>query len=147
MDPVSGVIAMAVAALAVAVAYGGFQQWLHHQRRIMLHRERLAAIEKGLELPAADLEARRSGWIANRLLLFAGLVWVSLGAGAYLTLRALIGQPPFRVLWGQDRWGNLIWVDLAVRDGMQWIGLAMAGIGIAHLVIYLLNARAGKTFS
>jgi hypothetical protein len=141
MDPVSGALAMALAALVVAAGYGGLQQWLHHQRRTMLHRERMAAIEKGLEFPAVDVELRRARWVTNRLLLFVGLVWVSLGAGLYLTLRSLIGQPPFRIVWGEDRWGNLIWIDVGVRDGMQWIGLAIGGVGVAHLVVYLLNAR------
>ena len=48
--------------LVAIIAYIGFMQWLQHQRRAMMHRERLAAIEKGASLPA-DAEPQR-GWLA-----------------------------------------------------------------------------------
>jgi hypothetical protein len=43
---------MEVAAVAIAIVfYLGFMQFLQHQRRALVHKERLAAIEKGLPLP------------------------------------------------------------------------------------------------
>jgi len=66
---------MEVAIVVVAlIAFVGFRQWLQHNRRVMIHRERLAAIEKGVEIPSLDLEVHRSKWIVGRVLLLGGLV-------------------------------------------------------------------------
>ena len=55
--------------VASVLAFIGFRQWLRHQQRAMVHRERLAALEKGADLPAV---ARRvaghgstSAWTAS----------------------------------------------------------------------------------
>lgn len=116
--------------VAVLVVFAGFQQWIRHQRRVMAHRERLAAIEKGIELPPVEQEVNRVAWNAQRLLLFAGLVWISIGIALVFLLNNLIGQP-FHV-WG---------LDILVLDGMQWIGGALIGIGVSHLVVYAVTTR------
>jgi hypothetical protein len=38
------------------IGYIAFRQWLVHHRRIMIHRERLTAIEKGIALPPLERE-------------------------------------------------------------------------------------------
>jgi hypothetical protein len=83
---------------------------------------------------------QRVGWNVQRLLLLAGLIWLSLGIGTYFVLAALVGQT-FQVQWGPDRFGNPVWVPVQVRDGMQWVGVALVGIGLSHLAVYAL----GKT--
>ena len=46
---------MEFAIIVVAViALIGFRLWLQHRRRLLIHRERLTAIEKGVELPQLD---------------------------------------------------------------------------------------------
>ncbi len=46
---------MEVTLIVIAlIAYLGFRQWLRQHRRSMIHRERLAAIEKGIELPPLE---------------------------------------------------------------------------------------------
>jgi hypothetical protein len=65
--------------LAIAATYT-VQMWARHQRRLMIHRERLAAIEKGIELPPLEHEIQKRSWNVQRLLLLAGLVWISLGS-------------------------------------------------------------------
>jgi hypothetical protein len=115
-----------VALVAVLVVFAGFQQWIRHQRRVMVHRERLAAIEKGIELPPVEQEAGRAAWTAQRILLFAGLVWISIGIALVLLLNNLVGE----VI---HVWGN----DIPVVDGMQWIGGALVGIGISHLIVFV----------
>jgi hypothetical protein len=129
-----------LAAIVVMTAYAAFQQWLRQQRRLMVHRERLAALEKGVELPALEQGVQRRSRSIQRFLLFAGLIWVSLGIGTYLVLNALVGQS-FQFLWGQDRFGNLIWITVHVRDGMQWIGAALFGIGVSHLIVYAVGKK------
>lgn len=118
---------MEIAAVAIAlVAYAGYREWLRHQKRTLIHRERLAAIEKGVDLPPLDQEQRRSTWNVQRTLLLAGLIWLSVGICVYVTLSAVIASP-----------AN---VKLEVPPGVQWIGLGLAAIGVSHLAVYL----AGK---
>jgi hypothetical protein len=57
--------------------------WARHQRRLMIHRGWLAAIEKGIELPPLEQEIQKRSWNVQRLLLLAGLIWMSLGIAAY----------------------------------------------------------------
>jgi hypothetical protein len=117
---------MAVALVWIAViAFVGFYQWLRHQRRVLIHRERLIALEKGVELPPLERETQRSTWNAQQFLLLAGLIWISLGVGAILTLTALIAE------------GSPAAAD--IPDGMQWIGLAPVGIGLSHLIVYFVG--------
>jgi hypothetical protein len=129
-----------VAAITVLTGYAAFQQFLRHQRRAMIHRERLAALERGVELPPLEQEILRRRWNVQRILLFAGLVWISLGVSIYLVLNALVGQT-FHFNWGLDRFGNPVWVAVPVRDGMQWIGLGFLGVGLSHLIVRALGAR------
>jgi hypothetical protein len=117
-----------IAGVAVAlIAYAGYREWLRHQRRTLIHRERLAAIEKGVVLPPLEQEQKRASWNVQRTLLLAGLIWLSLGVCAYVTLSVLIASP-----------AN---AKLEIPPGIQWLGLGPAAIGISHLVVYL----AGKT--
>lgn len=119
---------MEVALVVVAlIAYMGFRQWLKHHRRVMIHRERLVAVEKGIELPPLEQEIRRSAWNVQRILLLAGLCWISLGIGAFVVLNALIAYP------------SKLTED--IPHGMQWIGVAPVAIGLSHLIVYLV----GKT--
>ena len=119
---------MEVAIVMVAViAYLAFRQWLQLNRSKMIHRERLAAIEKGVDLPPLEQAARRSSWSVQRFLLLAGLVWVSLGIGAFVTLTALLANPTP--------------VTEGIPQGMQWIGLGPACIGASHLIVYLIGKK------
>ena len=119
---------MEVAIVMVAViGYLAFRQWLQQGRRTMIHRERLAAIEKGVDLPPLEQEVRRSIWNVQRLLLLAGLVWVSLGVATFVTLRALLANPTP--------------ATQGIPQGLQWIGLAPACIGLSHLIVYLTGKK------
>lgn len=122
---------MRLAIVIVAIiAYIGFREWLRHNRRAMIHKERLAAIEKGIELPSLDQEAQRRATNVQRALLLAGLIWISIGIGAYVTLSALLTSS-----------AN---VQLEIPSGIQWVGLAPAAIGLSHLVVYAIEKkRAG----
>jgi hypothetical protein len=116
---------MEFALISVAlIAYIGFRQWLRHDRRTMIHHERLAALEKGAELPALEQEVQRGNWNVQRILLLAGLCWISLGVGAFVVLSVLIEHAPR---------------EQAPPQGMQWIGLALVGIGLSHLAVYLVG--------
>ena len=119
---------MEVAIVMVAViGYLAFRQWLQLDRRRMIHRERLAAIEKGVDLPAIEQEARRSNWNVQRILLLAGLVWLSLGIGTFVTLSAMLANPTP--------------VTQGIPQGMQWISLAPTCIGLSHVIVYMIGKR------
>ncbi len=119
---------METAMVSVAViGYLAFRQWLQFNRRRMIHRERLVSIERGVDLPPLDQEVRRSRWNVQQVLLLAGLVWVSLGLGAFVTLSALLAHPTA--------------VTEGIPQGLQWIGLAPLCIGLSHLVVYLIGKK------
>jgi hypothetical protein len=103
------------------LAFVGFGMWLRQQRRMMIHRERLAAIEKGLEpLPPVELEVNRITFNVQRLLLLAGLVWISVGIAFYLVFTTMLA--------------NRIPATADVPYGIQYVGVGMIGIGLSHLV-------------
>ena len=57
---------MEAAIVAVAlIGFVAFRQWLAHQRRMMIHRERLLAIEKGVALPPLEQEIRRNNGMCS----------------------------------------------------------------------------------
>ena len=122
---------MEIAAVAIAlVAYAAYREWLRHQRRTLIHQERLAAIEKGIALTPLEQEQERRSWNVQRTLLLAGLIWISLGVCAYVTLSVIIASPENS--------------KLEIPPGVQWIGLGPAAIGISHLVVYLAGKRKEK---
>ena len=111
------------------VGYMGFREWLRHQRRALLHKERLAAIEKGVDVPSLDQEVKRSSWNVQRTLLLAGLIWISLGVTLFVVLTALIAASI---------------PDLDIPRGVQWIGLAPTLIGLSHLIVYVAGKKKEK---
>lgn len=113
--------------IVALIAYMGFRQWLKHHRRVMIHRERLAAVEKGIELPPVEQEVQRSAWNVQRILLLAGLSWISLGIGAFVVLSALLAYPSK--------------LSEEIPHGIQWIGVAPVAIGLSHLIVYLVGKR------
>lgn len=113
-----------VIVIVALIAFAGFRQWLKHQRRVMIHRERIAAIEKGVEIPPLEQEVSRNNWNVQRILLLSGLIWISLGIGTFVVLKALLANP-----------GS---IDL---QGYQWIGIAPVMIGFSHMIVYVVGRR------
>jgi hypothetical protein len=109
------------------IGFAAFGLYLRHHRRIMIHRERLAAVEKGIELPPLEQEVRRGSWNVSRILLFAGLCWLSVGIGALVVLSAIVAHPSPQT------------ADVPV--GIQWIGIAPIGIGLSHLIVYAVGRK------
>jgi hypothetical protein len=96
----------------------------------MLHRERVLAAERGIEMPAVQQEARQVSWNVERILLLAGLTWISVGIGAFVVLSALV----FGAVIGPS-------VASGIPPGIQWIGVAPVGIGLSHLIVYWVERR------
>ena len=82
------------------------------------HKERLAAIERGMELPPLPdafyqslKPARRSSY------LLPGLIWLFVGVGLFLALGAVAGED------------------------VRLFGLIPAGVGVAFLIYYIVEGR------
>jgi hypothetical protein len=90
---------------------------------MMSHRERLATIEKGLDLPPVEQETHRITFNVQRLLLLFGLVWISVGIGFFLVFSTMLSHP---TEFTRD-----------VPYGIQYVGVGMIGIGLSHLVAYV----------
>jgi hypothetical protein len=114
--------------LACILAFIGFGQWLRQQRRLMIHRERLAAIEKGCELPPVEQEAFRLSFNVQRLLLLFGLIWIAIGVAFFLVFTTMLSHP---TEFTRD-----------VPYGIQYVGVGMIGIGLSHLIAFLVGRNA-----
>ena len=135
---------MRVSVLAVAAIIGLltaylFQLWARHHRRLMIHRERLAALEKGVELPPLAEEIQRGSSNVQRLLLLAGLCWLSVGVALFMTLNELAGGE-ISVPIGVDSSG-FTWASVHVRAGVRPLALAPIGIGLSHIIVYFVGRR------
>src|SRR5262245_15999354 len=120
-----------VTMVGIFTAYMAFRQWMQHHRRMMVHRERLAAIEKGITLPPLEQEVQRSSWNVQRFLFWFGFVDIAIGVAAYVVLSVMLSFPPNH--YTQD-----------IPPGLQYVGIFPVAIGIAHLITYFVEARRAK---
>ena len=116
--------------LACIIGYIAFRNWLEHDKRRMIHRERLAAIEKGIELPAVAQEVGRRTWNMQRFLLLAGLTWIFVGIGGFIGISAILEFAKQRP----------VSADIPPQ-GAQFLAIIPLGFGIAHLVTYWVGQR------
>lgn len=133
---------MEVALVVVAlIGFGAFNLWLRHERRLIVHRERLAALEKGSELPIAAVDRRTSSWNVQRILLLAGLCWIAVGLATFAVLEGLIANAP--PLPPPDSTVEYHRIPPAsfIPQGMQTLGVLPLGLGIAHLIVYFVEKR------
>lgn len=90
------------------------------QRADLRHKERLAAIEKGLELPP-ELEQPENGGRRGAGSLRSGLIGLGIGIVLYFALGKVAGE------------------DVAL------FGLIPAAIGLANLIFYFVDTRKAAT--
>ena len=117
--------------IVALIGFVAFRQYLSHHRRIMIHRERIAAIEKGVALPPVEQEIRRSNINIQRILLLAGLVWVVLGIAFFVVLSAVLVMASDK--FTQD-----------IPRGIQYAAIAPIGIGLAHLVVFFVGKNKSE---
>ena len=116
------VMALLIPIISVTISLGALIVWIlvAHRRRVReidcRHKERMAAIEKGLELPPEPHpEAAQMAPRARYLL--RGLIW--LGVGLAITF------------------GGRNWLQ-APTGGSGWIAVA---VGVAYLIFYFVEGR------
>ena len=132
---------------------------LRFRRRELQHKEWMAAIEKGVPLPALDaLETSMGG---SRAYLLKGLVWLACGVTLmlFLSVWTSTGQPPsvetkvreaqqLRELGYTDQ--QILGLTAAQNArpifpiGLSLIGLVPTGIGVAYLVFHRLESRRSR---
>jgi hypothetical protein len=107
-----------ITAIVMGIGIAMLGTWFDYRKKsdiaAQLHRERLAAIERGMEPPPLppELFQRRGRTPADYLR--RGLIWLFIGAG--LILASLLEHHP----------GG-------------WYGLIPAGIGLANLIVFATN--------
>jgi hypothetical protein len=153
--------AEAVVVMIVVVAAAGIFIWsltLRYRTRELQHRERLAAIEKGVALPGlSDGESHMTR--GPRAYLLRGLVWLLAGIPLSIFLFGIsittqhpktVQQKAFEIqrLKGVGASEELIrQVENDNRPiqelplGFGLLGLVPAGIGIAYLIVYRLERK------
>jgi hypothetical protein len=108
--PILGII-MGVL-IAIAVIFAAHRQKM--QRNDMRHKERMAALEKGLEIPPEPVESDSGSKVST---LRTGLTGLLVGIVLYFALGAVAGS------------------EVAL------FGLIPAAIGLANLIFYFVEAR------
>jgi hypothetical protein len=101
-----------------------------NKEREMIHRERMLAMEKGLQPPAdpgPSVFARREP--GPRSYLLRGLVWLFVGLGAWSSMKMF---PAFWV--GRMLPAPLSWAL------MPFLAFIPAGVGVAFLIYYAIEA-------
>ena len=118
--------------IASVLGFVGFRQWLRHQQRAMVHRERLAALEKGADLPPwPDESPSRFDFGLDSFLLLSGLIWLAIGLGGMVAAFVIVSQPQIQR------------IPEAPPSYIALIGLPVALIGVAHLIVYRVR-RSGS---
>jgi len=98
----------------------------------MVHRERLAALEKGADLPAWPDEATsRFDFGLDSFLLLSGLIWLAIALGGMVAAFVIVSQPQIQR------------IPEAPPSYIALIGLPVALIGVAHLIVYRVR-RSGS---
>ncbi len=119
--------------VASVLAFVGFRQWLRHQQRAMVHRERLVALEKGADLPAWPDEApSRFDFGMDSFLLLSGLIWLALGLGGMVAAYLIVSTPQVQR------------IEDAAPPQIALIGIPVALVGIAHLIVYRARRRSSR---
>ena len=148
------IIALLVLVLVLCIATTiAWSLTLRFRRRELLHREWMAALEKGMPLP--DLAAFESTECGPRMYLLKGLVWLACG----VTLSIFIGSL-WLTTWERPPVSAQIRDAQALRElgysteeirrmipfqpqrepdfpvGLSLLGIVPAGVGVAYLVFY-----------
>ena len=153
--------AEAVVLMMIVVAAAGIFIWsltLRYRTRELQHRERLAAIEKGVALPGlSDVES--SVTRGPRAYLLRGLIWLLTGIplsiflfGMSITTQhpRLVQQKAFEIQRLKQVGASEELIRQVENDhrpvqdfplGFSLLGLVPAGIGIAYLIVYRLERK------
>ena len=106
------------------VVVGSLQQFLRYRRRVLLHKERLLAMEKGLDLPPDSVQATP---LPPEVCILRGLLWLFIGIASMLCLIAIS-----LMFQGHDRMVAMAWA---------LTGIVPAAVGCAYLLYYRIESK------
>jgi hypothetical protein len=152
---------LAVLMMLVIASAVGIIVWslgLRYKRRELQHKERLAALEKGMPLPTLTDVETPAPW-TPRVYLLRGMIWLFTGVGLTLFLGVLsvTAQHP-RSAQERVREANWLRQSGATEDqvrevqndtspqygpglGIALIGLVPIGVGAAYLIFYRVEGK------
>ena len=125
--------------------------FLRYRKQLLMHQERMAALEKGAELPPIPPEG---GLYTPRVYLLRGLIWLFSGIGLTVFLLALVNTAVEPVPLSQrlyeaqhlrqmgapeDQVKQMIdsrETSRRIPIGLPLIGLVPIGVGFAYLIFY-----------
>jgi hypothetical protein len=138
----------------------GIVLFQRHQKAEFLHKERMAAMEKGMPLPV--FEAPRAGMDPNRRNLLYGMIWLFSGAGLAVFLFALSATAPHAVptplaerqarieslqkLGASNEELRQVINEQARQErevpmGLGAVGFVPIGVGLAYLIFYATERK------
>ena len=124
--------------------------------RELQHRERLAALEKGAQLP--EILEGRAPW-SPRVYLLRGMLWLFSGIGVLVFLGALVAQSErapsledrlrraqdLKFMGATPEQLQKVMDDTTLRrdppEALALLGLVPIGVGLAYLIFYRVESR------
>lgn len=126
---VEGILALVIPIIAIVMGIGiaMLSMWLDYRKKREIfdlhHKERMAAIEKGMDVPALPQElfqSNRGNSSAPGCYLRSGFIWLLVGLAVMISLRA------------EEKHG-------------AYFGLIPAAVGLAYLLYYVFRPRDVKS--
>jgi hypothetical protein len=128
---------------------------LRHKQRALMHKERMAALEKGVDVPTFPADLGLSNPATPQPYMLRGLIWLFAGLAITFALLALSGNSnrPLTT-WEKVQLANnarssgatdeevkRLWEDTSARPtglpiGAAALGLIPSAVGAAYLVFY-----------
>jgi hypothetical protein len=130
--------------------------YFRYRKQMLVHAERMAALDKGVPLPAQPNEP---GPWTPRVYLLRGLIWLLGGLGLIVFLLGLAlttneSIPLSQKLWESHRLReagatedqikqmiNSNEMRRHVPEGVSLIGLIPVGVGLAYLIFYIAESK------
>jgi hypothetical protein len=118
MDHQSIAVLIPIAGIVFGIGIAAVSIVTTHREKVkraeLRHKERIAAMEKGVEMPPEIIDTDESG---RPRFLLQGLIWLGVGIGIFFALGELAG------------------------DDVGMLGLIPAAVGIATLIYYAIEGR------
>jgi hypothetical protein len=152
------VLMMMMVVVASAVGIIVWSLGLSYKRRVLQHKERLAALEKGMPLPVLTDVETRAPW-SPRVYLLRGMIWLFIGIGltAFLGALSVTAQHPRSIEervreanWARQNGASEDQVRQVQDDtspqngpglGIALLGLVPMGVGAAYLIFYRVEGK------
>ena len=160
-----GLLILVVVILVLAVARLMWASYLNYRHRVMYHRERMFALEKGVEpppMPPSLAGPHAEGWgsvfqaggapASPSAYLLRGLVWLFLGIGImgfFAGISTTFIREKVPDWYYSQKVEDRKLPPPTVRNpevpmGWTTLGLIPAGVGIAYLIFYRVESRRRK---